>query len=193
MASSDATVGRHPIGSSPNMSSGFPVTERKYDHSAALSYGGRPTRAAFADEAALHSACLHIMIKAAETPGLRPTAYRLVAIIASMTNAKTGDCYPAVSTLADRLRLSEQAIRKAMRELENAGLVSVSYNAGRNNTNIYRLAFPDCSASEFCRDPEPDVSPSHIGGLFGETDVSGLSAEDRELLEFAAKRSWSHD
>jgi DNA-binding MarR family transcriptional regulator len=134
------------------------------------------------------------------SPGLPRTAIRLFVVLAHMMNRRTGSCYPGINSLAEELGVTPQAVRRACRELENAGFIHVEHNASTLRTNLYFInaAIPAATKSGdktgITRGkPETTGSGSLSKGVFGETAVSGLTADDQELLNHAAKRSWRND
>ena len=152
------------------------------------------------DQVEFDRAVLICIAKLVRVPGVFRTAIRLYVVLAEKANRRTGCCYPGVNSLADELGVSPQAIRKSCRELELAGFIHVDHNASTYRTNVYYLDFTEVPAAQrvseteaFARRPETRRSGSLDIGLFGETPVSGLNPDDRELLEFAAKRGWSND
>jgi DNA-binding transcriptional regulator YhcF (GntR family) len=148
------------------------------------------------DAVRFDSAVMNCIGKLVRDPGLSRTAIRLYVVLAGKINRKAGSCYPGVNSLADELGVSAQAIRKACRELEAAGFIHIDQNASVYRTNVFYLDFRELSSEKNAAENEAYVyRPETMGsgsldtGIFGETAVSGLKPEDRELLEFAAKRS----
>ena len=134
---------------------------------------------------------------------LPPTALRLFIVLTNRTSLQTGCCCPGVETLARDLSASPQAVRKACRALEVIGMVHCEANASAHRTNVYRVnlgGFCDgpasCNASrqtlsgQTASRPASCVSPILIGGISGETDVSG-SDNTAALLRGAAE-AWSN-
>lgn len=62
-------------------------------------------------------------------------------ILANYASNKDGDCYPSLGTLADDTGLSKDSVIRAIKELEDAGLLSVNRRQveGVNLPNSYRL------------------------------------------------------
>lgn len=65
----------------------------------------------------------------------------LLLALADYANAE-GVCWPSVTTLAKRARVSERHVRRMLRELEEAGEVSVEPNAGQHGSNRYTVRIP---------------------------------------------------
>ncbi|WP_375589187.1 helix-turn-helix domain-containing protein [Hoeflea alexandrii] len=133
-------------------------------------------------------------------PGLPRTAIRLFVVLAYMMNRRTGSCYPGINSLAEELGVTPQAVRRACRELENAGFIHVEHNASILRTNLFFINAGIQASTKSGdesgiarRKPETTVSGSLSKGVFGEAAVSGLTADDQELLDHARKRSWRND
>ena len=45
--------------------------------------------------------------------------------VKSFRNAKTGECYPAIQTIADRIKVNERTVRRALKKFEIAGLIKI--------------------------------------------------------------------
>lgn len=151
------------------------------------------------NESAFNAAVLELMNELVWTPKLAVTSIRLYVVLARRANRKTGCCYPGIETLARELGTSAQAVRKACRQLERSGFILIEQNASKYRTNVFYLDFRKLSASDAQRiattnvpTSETRVSGSLTKEKFGETESAGLSAEDRELLQYAAMRRWSH-
>lgn len=54
-------------------------------------------------------------------------------------NIKTRHCFPSEDTLALHIGRSDRSVRKALKELQTAGVISIRRNQGRNGTNQYVL------------------------------------------------------
>lgn len=55
-----------------------------------------------------------------------------------------GECWPAVGTIAKKVRMTERGVQKIVGRLVNAGRLSVLAGGGRRNSNLYRiLASPE--------------------------------------------------
>lgn len=133
-------------------------------------------------------------------PGLPRTAIRLFVVLAYMMNRRTGSCYPGVNSLAQELGVTPQVVRRACRELENAGFIHVEHNASTLRTNLFFINAGIQASTRVGTEigitrgkSETDGSGSLSKGVFGETAVSGLTADDQELLDHAAKRNWRND
>jgi hypothetical protein len=62
--------------------------------------------------------------------------------LADYTNAE-GVAWPAISTLARKVRMSKRNVQRWVRVLEKAGEVEVRPNQGRKGSNIYRIRIPE--------------------------------------------------
>lgn len=71
-------------------------------------------------------------------PGGQGTLLVLLAL-ADSADEKSRECWPAVSTLADRARLKPRQVQNCLRALEDDGVLHVEPNAGRSGTNLYRI------------------------------------------------------
>jgi hypothetical protein len=45
--------------------------------------------------------------------------------VKSFRNAKTGECYPSIQTIADRIGVNERTVRRALKKFEIAGLIKI--------------------------------------------------------------------
>jgi biotin operon repressor len=80
---------------------------------------------------------------------------------------ETGECYPAVETLAKYLRASKTTVRKAITTLEEAGYVAIERSAGRNVNHYWLLPppplnQPDCDQLDPNR-PDCCTQPTNSG------------------------------
>lgn len=64
-------------------------------------------------------------------------AFRLYAVLMRYADNKTGKAFPALETLAKRLRKNEKSVRRYAKELADNGIVSVQ-NRGKKS-NVYQL------------------------------------------------------
>ena len=71
-------------------------------------------------------------------PSLSLAARAVGLALALRVNARTGACFPSKACLGADTRLSEDTIRRAVRDLVKADLLSVEFSQGRL-TNRYRL------------------------------------------------------
>ena len=89
-------------------------------------------------------------------------AVRVLAAIATYADA-AGACFPAVSTVADRLGLTRRTIQRHMRALEACGYVErqpTRRSRGGFGANLYRLRFPAMPMPERVSDATPRVASS---------------------------------
>jgi GntR family transcriptional regulator len=70
-----------------------------------------------------------------------PRAVQVYAVLASKWADSDGECWPAVSTIAEVLRVSEGTIRQSIRELVTQGWVVKldRWQNGQQQTNVYKL------------------------------------------------------
>ena len=54
----------------------------------------------------------------------------------------SGACYPSVSRLAAKTRMSERSVQYMLRSLVESGELQIQQGGGRSNTNVYRLCPP---------------------------------------------------
>ena len=55
---------------------------------------------------------------------------------------KNGECWPSVSTIAKEIKLSTATVRRGIKDLKNAGLISTSQRLRKNGGNsslLFRL------------------------------------------------------
>ena len=67
-----------------------------------------------------------------------PTAHHVLLVLGSFVSDGESDAWPSLTTLASMTGLSDRAVRKALRALEGANLVTTEYVSGRSSR--YRLA-----------------------------------------------------
>ena len=71
-----------------------------------------------------------------------PHRARSVYIYLSDRANKNGECWPAIPTIASELKLSESTVRRALRDLRKAGLVTTEQRYrpnGAKSSLCYRL------------------------------------------------------
>ena len=141
-----------------------------------------------------------MLLELVYSPGLPRTALRLFVVLAHVMNRRTGCCYPGINFLAIERGVTPQAVRKACRDLEAAGFIHVEQNASPRRTNLFFINSGIQAATRSgdktgiaCGRPETTGSGFLSKGIFGETAVSGLTANDQRLLDHAATRSWRND
>ena len=101
---------------------------------------------------------------------------KLVLTYLSRTSNKEGTCYPSIASIARCCGCCKNTVRKALRELESAGIVSVtpSYAESKNGkrrrqANIYTLRIPGSPDA-----PAP-VQPVLEGGAANGAEVNNDS------------------
>ena len=74
------------------------------------------------------------------------TEQHLLAPLAYMANDKTGVCYPAISTLAEKSRLSRSAVIRSLDSLRRKGYIDWKARGGKKPnqvlSNLYTLTLP---------------------------------------------------
>lgn len=63
----------------------------------------------------------------------------VLVCLADYAHAETMRCHPSIARVAQRARCSESTARRAIRSLEQAGLVVREKSAGGRSTNVYRI------------------------------------------------------
>lgn len=87
-----------------------------------------------------------------------------------------GVCWPAMSTLADKARISERSAQRACRSLVEKGLLAIEDNAGPKGANRYRVATekPAAPATTSCGGGDNLTPPAAAPG--GDTaDTGGVT------------------
>jgi hypothetical protein len=83
----------------------------------------------------------------------------LLLAMADVAN-DAGICYPGVTTLAKKIRMTERHTQNLLRKLESEGLVKTGFNAGaltaKGLTNRYRILLPDPELPMFQADELPE-------------------------------------
>ncbi len=69
-----------------------------------------------------------------------------------------GWAYPAVSSLAERARMTTRNVNLVLARLRASGELEVRFNAGPKGANLYRITLPD-SVTPGTRNPERTFSP----------------------------------
>lgn len=75
------------------------------------------------------------------TPGLRPAAKLVGAVLVECHNVRTGRCDPGIAFIASRTGLSGRSVRRAIVELEAEGLLRRRIHGGRFHVNAYEIAW----------------------------------------------------
>lgn len=72
---------------------------------------------------------------------VKPASAKLVLLcLADAHNAKTGKCFPSVSTIAERSGLDRKAVMSGIKKLESFGLISVAKKYGASNSYELRTS-----------------------------------------------------
>lgn len=74
--------------------------------------------------------------------GTPPTTFCVAYVIADHLNKTTGDAWPSMERIAERLCVSPKTVQRCVRQLERSGWLSVKRSTGRKRSNRYRPNFP---------------------------------------------------
>ena len=92
---------------------------------------------------------------------------RVLCAIAAYAN-RSGKCWPATTTLASELGVSDRRVRSCLRNLEKCGYLKTEHRAGQRSTYL------------ICREAsDPGTSASGVDG--GDPGTSGSAPPEREL------------
>lgn len=93
--------------------------------------------------------------------------------IADHANDAGGGAWPSVRTLAAKVRIDERSVRRILRRLETAGMISVDVSGGPGGANVYTvLMTPDPSVPRADSPPDPGVrTPLTPGSATPDTRV----------------------
>jgi hypothetical protein len=69
---------------------------------------------------------------------MSPMSCRIAFLIADHLNSVSGDAWPSIDRIADRLCVSTKTVQRSVKELEQAGWLSVNRSKGRMRSNRYR-------------------------------------------------------
>jgi biotin operon repressor len=104
-------------------------------------------------------------------------ALLVLLALADYTN-NNGIAWPAVSTLARKVRMSKRNVQRCVRALQQAGELEVRRNQGRNGSNVYRICVPTVEPDKrdanvthdagVAKALSPPSSTSHKWGVSGE-------------------------
>lgn len=75
---------------------------------------------------------------------LGPTERSALYFLCFRHNAKTGECYPSMATIAEHAGVSERRAREAIRNLEDAGLIHSIRRVGQAGNSSNQYNFPAC-------------------------------------------------
>lgn len=109
------------------------------------------------------------------------TVYFTLYVMAMQADWDTGTCYPGIKSLARATRTSERTVKRAIRELTEAGEIEVRRNASPYSTNLYTInpallveAAPEPIGQSVTPPDVPNEAPpmGQIGTIRGATAVS---------------------
>lgn len=63
----------------------------------------------------------------------------VLIVLADSADEGTRECWPSVSRIAARARLSERQVQYCLKQLSDRGIIEIETGAGRSGTNLYRL------------------------------------------------------
>ena len=89
------------------------------------------------------------------------------AALARYANRATGECWPKVKTIADKLHLSPNCVKKYLHKLASVGLISIAYrytDEGDHTSNRYTLHDPTNRDAVTLRRAFGGGPRSHRGG-----------------------------
>ena len=81
----------------------------------------------------------HAIIAAAEDPRLSGLALRVYIRLVDHFNLKRGQCNPSIHRLAKALHASSRGVQKALRHLEELGLIITQCGGGSHRSNRYQI------------------------------------------------------
>lgn len=92
-----------------------------------------------------------------------PATQRMLGVLVTYADTKTGVCRPEQRTLAARLGISRQAVSRALRELCEAGYIEIierfsDFNGARLSSH-YRVCMDYELPAEHRRTPQHDIAP----------------------------------
>lgn len=70
-------------------------------------------------------------------------ALLVMIMLADSADENSRQCWPSVSTIAKRSRLSERQVQYCLKDLAASGMIEIETNAGRHGTNLYRITRPE--------------------------------------------------
>lgn len=84
-------------------------------------------------------------------PRLKPASVKVYVVLAQHANRKTGECFPKVASIAEAAGLSDRAVKTAIADLTDEGLVTTKR---RKRFNVYTLVR---SEADFTSQPSQEV------------------------------------
>ena len=74
-----------------------------------------------------------------ETAPVEQGALLVLIMLADSADERSRECWPSVSNIARRSRLSERQVQYCLKDLAERGMIEIVPNAGRSGTNLYRV------------------------------------------------------
>jgi hypothetical protein len=115
--------------------------------------------------------------RAIRASDLSPTARHVALNLSTYMNQEGGGAWPSMATLADDTGRSRAVVKRAIRELRDAGFLTVESGGGRRGdggyvSNRYRASFPSGVVDE---------PPNASNGVVDEPDGAGLGGSSGEV------------
>ncbi len=103
--------------------------------------------------------------------------------LADYTNSE-GIAWPAISTLARKVRTSNRNVQRSVRVAEKAGEIEVLRNKGRNGSNIYRILLSNVGPNTSDVHGIPDVGVAKaVSPTSLKSDISVAQSGNKPLIE----------
>lgn len=85
---------------------------------------------------------IKIMNEVIEAAPVEQGALLVLIMLADSADERSRECWPSVSNIAKRSRLSERQVQYCLKDLADRGMIEIVPNAGRSGTNLYRVTQP---------------------------------------------------
>lgn len=83
---------------------------------------------------------IKIMAEVWEHANVSQGTLLVMLALADSADERSRECWPAVSSLAKKARLSERQVQRCITELVDYGMIEVFANAGRSGSNLFRVS-----------------------------------------------------
>jgi DNA-binding transcriptional ArsR family regulator len=118
------------------------------------------------------------------TPGLRPAAKLVGAVLVECHNVRTGRCDPGIAFIASRTGLSGRSVRRAIVELEGEGLLRRRIHGGRFHVNAYEIAWAALEAlAGVGGNRKPQMNKADSGAAFAPMRTLASAEPDRRVRQ----------
>lgn len=104
----------------------------------------------FHDQSEINVLFVHSLL---DDSGISVYAFRVYCHIARRAN-RSGSAFPGMESIARVCKISESSAKRAVKELEERGLLEVRRSAGGSQSNTYILTSPSKWRTENSREPE---------------------------------------